>query len=802
MGRFDVEVTPMGLRTLLELATTARRVGIEVDAGWLVRPHIAGVEVTQGIQYFGAGRHLANANDRGPDNSVRLVARKPAWVRVYVRSGMFGADQVLTGELVVEHRSGPFLAEWTQVATLLPRGAGAVLSQRDPDYATERGTIGRTINFVAGAPLMEGMVRFTARIWAGGDAARTPIDTWHETVDATLLQTLRLRGVFVHYQGPDPTVNATNPPSVNLPAPGLANLQATAAWTLTTHPVEAAGVFSSAGQMNWFAPLTDAATSPGGCSATWASFNYWLSLMKKHDGNRSDVIYYGLLPAQAPVGPVTGCEAHGVSAGRDMDQLALAHEVGHGAALLHAPCGLPRFLLVTTDTSMTFVANPTIDASYPAYEPYDPPNSPTGSLGEYGLDITDGTIHPPVQKDYMSYCGPAWISLYHHARLAGNDAFNPRRVGVQQWEPPDLVDPYLWPWEYMPDPPFWDGRPAAQRLKARPVIAILGMVDEARGLEVKHVMRLQALATPPGAAPMPYVAMLIGADGEVLASAPLVRLPALGSGCGCGPGAPAPGPFVFEAMVADVAPGAVLRIVERAGDGGGPGEVVWTRDAPERPPVIRRFTVAIERGQGRAAWDASGEGAVEFSLQFSKDRGRSWNGLAVGLTGTSHRFSAETLPSGRLVFRLLAHDGFHSAGRLSRPITVSPRPPIVSILSPAGGRPFFASAPLRLWAAVTEDDGAPAAPEACEWRVDGRPVARGADVWITAPEPGEHRCALVVRGRGGTARAETTLRTLDPRETDPRRLAGLDVSAGAAARGAAGRRGTGRRARRRRRDRG
>ena len=47
-------------------------------------------------------------------------------------------------------------------------------------------------------------------------------------------------------------------------------------------------------------------------------------------------------------GPVTGCELYGVSAGRDTDQVAMAHEIGHGAGLQHAPCGLPRFLLVTS----------------------------------------------------------------------------------------------------------------------------------------------------------------------------------------------------------------------------------------------------------------------------------------------------------------------------------------------------------------------------------------------------------------------------------------------------------------------
>ncbi len=801
MGRFDLKPDSVSLRTLLEFSAAAQRIGAEIDTGrWLIRSYVAGVEVTQGLQYLSADRHLTNADDRGPDNSVRLVARKPAWVRVYVRSGLLASSQLLTGDLIVEHRTGALLGDWTRVATLSPLAPGTVTSQRDPAYAIERRTIGSSLNFGVGAALMEGMVRFTARIWPVADATRTPIDTWEETVDATLLQTLSLRGVFVHYKGPDPTINATNPPTVDLPAPGLANLQATAAWTLTTNPVEATPVVSSAGQMNWFAPLTGPATESGGCSESWIAFNYWLSLVKNNDGNRSDVIYYGLLPAAMPVGPVTGCELYGVSAGRDMDQLAMAHEIGHGAQLKHAPCGLPRFLLVVTGPiTVTFVANPTIDADYPAYEPYDPANSPTASLGEYGLDITNGTIHPPTEKDYMSYCGPAWISLYHHARLAYNDAFNPRHVGVQHWQPPDLVDPYLWPWEYIPDPPRWDGRPGVLAMKAAPVIAILGTVDDTRAVEVKSVMRLQALATTRGAGATPYVAQLLGAQGEVLAAAPVVRLPAHGSGCGCGSSVPAAGPFVFEAMLPNVAPGAQLRIVRRAEEGG-PGEAVWTRDAPERPPVVRSFVVTVDRGAGRATWQVRGDDTLEFSIQFSKDRGRSWNGLAVGLTGTDHRFRAETLPSGSLVFRLLAHDGFHSTSRLSRPVVVPRRPPIVSILSPQAGRPFFAGAPLRLWGVVTEDDGAPANPAACEWLVDGRRVARGADVWIVAPEPGEHRCTLVVRGRGGTARVEATLRTLDPRETDPQRLAGADASTDPAARRARAQRRPGRGAGRRRRN--
>ena len=51
-------------------------------AGW----GIHGVEVTQAVQYYDSERHLTDAADRQPDNSVTLIAGKPAWVRVYVRA--------------------------------------------------------------------------------------------------------------------------------------------------------------------------------------------------------------------------------------------------------------------------------------------------------------------------------------------------------------------------------------------------------------------------------------------------------------------------------------------------------------------------------------------------------------------------------------------------------------------------------------------------------------------------------------------------------------------------------------------
>ena len=117
MAGFEIDGGRLNLKTLLDFADVARRIGAQFDIEkWLTRAYVSGIEVTQGIQYYRADRHLTNADDRGPDNSGRLAAQKPAWVRVYVRSGLLGADQDLTGDLVVERRTGILDTQWTAVA--------------------------------------------------------------------------------------------------------------------------------------------------------------------------------------------------------------------------------------------------------------------------------------------------------------------------------------------------------------------------------------------------------------------------------------------------------------------------------------------------------------------------------------------------------------------------------------------------------------------------------------------------------------------------------------------------------------
>ena len=93
----------------LELIDLEQSGRLEIDKVRLrFLPYVSGVEVTQAIQYYKASQHLTDPADRGSDNSVALAAYKPAWVRVYVRSGFFSASTTMTGKLVVDRQVSTF----------------------------------------------------------------------------------------------------------------------------------------------------------------------------------------------------------------------------------------------------------------------------------------------------------------------------------------------------------------------------------------------------------------------------------------------------------------------------------------------------------------------------------------------------------------------------------------------------------------------------------------------------------------------------------------------------------------------
>jgi Peptidase M66 len=702
--------------------------------------YIAGIEVTQAIQHYESDAHLTDANDQEANNAIRLVSNKPAWVRVYLGS-FFGASGI-TGTLEVQRRNQGFLFKTVTTLNAVPPATANVPGALQYDYATNRGTIGSTLNFVIPANEMIGTLRLIARVSNGSNNADQEI-----TVAVTLRQTLRLAGVMISYNGPASTVPGA--PNLTIAAPTLANLQAMSATALTLFPVQSTANYRNAGNLTLTFPLIDPGPFPtSGCGASWDNLLGQVVNARTADGNQPGWVYYGLLPAGVPTGLVGGCGGGGVAVGPINQPGTLAHEAGHAAGLGHAPAG----------------GAPNPDPNYPAYEPYDTPANRRASIGEYGLDINNGNIaSPQTFRDFMAYGGPSWISLYSYRRLLSNAILNPATVGIDYpwWK--DLVWEEIrkWPRIPLPDPPPFDFElelPMFPPLwQQQDMISLIVRVERDKIAEVMHVARTRMNPQIEHASSTPFTAQLLGEGGQVLANGPLLRLEVGACGCGqhpCTGGTP--DRYLAQALIPNVAPGEALTI--SSGE-----EIVWERKAPHRPLRIPRFDANVsDNGALHLTWKTTDE-VVEYWVRWSSD-GENWRSLATGLTGNEVLIESSQLPSGKVQLQLVAHDGFSSYVSKAVEVSLPDRRPEAVIFHPVDGRTYVANQTLRLWGSVSGQEGEAVASERAVWLLDGRETARGLDTWISL-EPGEHKLTLLINSERGPAEASVAVIVVDIGQT-------------------------------------
>jgi hypothetical protein len=200
-----------------------------------------------------------------------------------------------------------------------------------------------------------------------------------------------------------------------------------------------------------------------------------------------------------------------------------------------------------------------------------------------------------------------------------------------------------------------------------------------------------------------------------------------------------------QAFVPDVGRGDELRITR--GD-----EPLWSRKATDRRPKVGELDAKVtDDGQLALRWTAevAGEEEAEVLAQWTSDRGRNWQALSVGLAGGEAVLDARSLPSGRINVRLLVSDGFQTAASRLANVTIPRRGPELSILGPRDGQTFATPGPMRLWAMGTDSTGEAITDEQVRWEIDGREAGEGLDLFVAAPEPGEHRATAFVKGRGG-----------------------------------------------------
>jgi hypothetical protein len=698
---------------------------------------IHGMEVTQAIQYYRSSQHLTDPADRAPDNSVRIAAHKPAWVRVYLRRQVFVTEVPgVTGTLDVYRRHMGVLYQLD--ATLTPESPGTVTARHNPTYDAERSTLSYSLNFIIPSDLMCGHLKLTAHITTpSGDT-----DDYDVYIDATLEQTLNVRGIMVGYDGPESL--APGAANLTLAAPTLADLQTTSGWTLLIYPVQSEATYGDAGSITWDRPLTDSPSCSGCCTPNWVALNAAIQAQKVADGNRTDVLYYGIMAEGIPMGPVIGCNSGGVSSGENNNQTTMAHELGHACGLPHAPCGVGG------------------DPNFPVYEPYDTGGTAHAFIGEYGLDISNGTIKPPASfKDWMSYCGPRWISLYNCDRLTDNSHLDPHLVCEDHPWFHEEYELERIPW---PPEPFPILRRRYIYSNPEPVISVIGIVHREDFIEIKSVMRLETIPQVPKSFDSELTAEIMGKEGKVIVSAPVLRLPSWGDGCcssGCDSGNTGNNtPYIFQVFLSETESGDAIRI--RRGE-----KEVWSRQAPKNKPRIGSFGAEIvKNGELAVFYNVEGAGKEqEYWLQWSGDRGKSWHALSTrgGREGT--RLSNPGLPSGQVLIRLLTGNGFHTTVSDPVKVDVPERPPVIAILTPRQQQALIEGQSMRLWGVVSNPTGKAEKPERAVWLIDGKEVATGLDAFIAAPRRGKHKLTLVVRKRNKKTEKTVSFTTLQaPKE--------------------------------------
>lgn len=676
--------------------------------------HINGVEVNQAIQYRHADDHLTDPSDRGADNSITLVADKPALVRVYVSTIAFPIDNI-TGTVTVQRKR---YGIWVDSGTLDQQFPGSIISQPSITYAAERGSLFNSLNFIIPARLMHGHMRLKVHVESHG--AHVTMDDDFIEISAFLKQTLHVRGIPVQYWGPD---NAGN--QVKLNAPTLADFQTTSATTVSMYPVSQTPDISLTGTFTWSTPLSGNMAN-GSCPQSWQNILFWLGIAKAVDGNRTDRLYYALLPNGIPIGDTGGCGGGGgVGTGFINDGMAMAHELGHVFNFPHAPACLPK-------DDLSF------DTNYPAYEPYDTVNNKMASIGEYGLDPTTNTVYSPATtSDFMSYCGSKWISLYHYKLLLENPLLDPVILpGNSNELPPRFTEKFRVP-GHIPDPtPPWEARRLFENIAVNPepLIMITGFIKYDQ-IEIVSVIRLKTRPALTGKKLEGTVAELLDGNNKIIHRGVVQWMTGQPCGCGCsGHGQGNIDPYgIIQAILPNTEAGSTLRVTRNK-------EELWVRHASDTPPSINNLAAGVRGEELNVSWHtiAGLEDSLERFVRYSSDDGKNWEMLGIGLKEDKTSAAIANMTPGRILIEVSVSDGFYTS-TASTTADIPERPSTVAILWPAEDCTVRTDTALRCWGMATGSNGQPLPDSAMHWELDGQSIGKGKEIWEPLPEwEGEH----------------------------------------------------------------